>query len=111
MATIIKTPKEAKDILQKILDDRKLIEIKTDLQLGALDWGAAALERACRNGACFHREWAIIRYHANNMRANLLHDEITRGALKAAVFALYSWERQEAGEEDEGTTEEGAANE
>lgn len=102
MASIIKSAKFAKNVLQRILDDRKVVEEKGELQLGALDWGARALEKANANGACLYREAVIVRYQASHAAAVLLPCETyTREALKAAVWALDKMAQQEAGERDD----------
>lgn len=97
MASIVNNAAFAKKVLEDILEERKIIEAKKDIHMGALEWGANALEKACANGASFYREAAIVRYHANNRGAYLLCDEYTRGALKAAVFVLRSQAQKEAG--------------
>lgn len=101
MGSIVNNAAFAKKVLEDILEDRKIIEDKKDLHMGALEWGANALENACANGAAYHREAAIIRYQANNKGAVLLCDDYTRDALKAAVFVLRSQAQKEAGEMDE----------
>lgn len=86
--TYVMKPKLARDILQKILDERRRTGEKTVMQLEAVNVGACALERAVENGALLHREAAIMRYHASHKGAFMFTDDHTRGALKAAVARL-----------------------
>ena len=98
MASIIKSPKLAKKVLQGILDDRIIYGEKNEIQLAALDWGARALERANANGANLRHEAGIVRYQANNKTAVLLPcEDHTRGALKAAVVELEKMIKREEG--------------
>lgn len=102
MAMQIKTSRDAKNVLIKILDDRKEIAEKNCMQENALIWGARALTKAVEDGANFHHEAAILSYHANNKMAILFCDEGTRNAIKAAVFVL---DRAARKEEGKGTNE------
>ena len=79
---------EARQILQKILDDRKWIEHKSEHVTHAFEIGAKALERRVTNGAKLRNEAIIMRYHANNPGANLIHDKYTRRAMEVAIHAI-----------------------
>lgn len=84
----IMTAERAREVLQRILDDRKEIEEKSITQYNALNVAASVLEQANADGANMHHEACIMRYHACNIGAILFCDAYTRKALKAAVFQL-----------------------
>ena len=92
-------PKEARRILQKILDDRKYIESKSDSVLSAFDMGTVALSRLNARGASFRHEYMIMSYHAAHGSANLHQDEHTRNAIEQAIKALDAMEEYDI-EED-----------
>lgn len=79
---------DARNTLQRIYSERRYIDKKGDYLLLALHSGAAALERRNAKGAHFRREAAILRYHANNPNAIMMHDDYMRGALLAAINVL-----------------------
>lgn len=82
------SPKAYRDILQDILDKRKIIMTKSAIQQEALHFGAQVLDRMNESGAKMERDAAIVRYHSLNPGAHLLHDDYTRGALRAAIWAI-----------------------
>lgn len=79
---------EARRLLQKILDDRKWIEHKSEIITHAFEIGAKAVESRVANGAKLRNEAIIMRYHANNPGANLIHDKYTRQAIEVAIHAI-----------------------
>lgn len=79
---------EARWILQKILDDHKWIEHKSEHVMQAFDIGARAIESRVANGAKLHHEASIMRYHASNPGANVIHDKYTRQAIEVAIHAI-----------------------
>ena len=80
--------KSHRDILQAILDKRKVIMIKNAATTEAFNFGAVALERLNSSGANYTHEAGIMRYHASQPGAYLLQDQYTRRAIEAAIFAI-----------------------
>lgn len=86
--SIFQTQEDARDVLQQIYDQRKFIEKKSEIILGAFNQGAKALEHLNARGAHLYREAAIMRYHANNPGAYVVHDENMRRSILEAIRAL-----------------------
>ena len=84
----IMTPKLAAETLQSILDIRRDVREKTQMQLDALNIGANALEKAAETDPGLTQKAHIMRYHAGNKGAYMFQDDFTRGALKAAVSCI-----------------------
>lgn len=96
---------EARNTLQRVYTERRYIEKKGDYLLSALHAGAAAVERRNAKGARFQREAAILRYHANNHNAIMMHDDYMRGALLVAINVLNA-ELERMGKTDHTTEKE-----
>lgn len=82
------SPGAYKFTLQRILDDRKVIDKKTSMQMQAFECGARALEWANANGAQYMHEAAIMRYQAVQPLAVVMQDDHTRKAIRAAIAAI-----------------------
>ena len=82
------TARRARDVLQEILDERKMYASISVTQANAMHVAATILDQANADGASLIHEAGILWYHVHNIDAVLMCDAYTRNALKAAVFQL-----------------------
>lgn len=95
------TAQKARDVLREILDARKEIHEISLTQHNAIVLAVGFLDRANAEGADMHRAAAILRYHANEPKAELFCDEYTRGALEAAVNCINKYIAARGGGEND----------
>lgn len=82
------TPNQARETLRKILESRCILDFKNNSQANAFACGAWMIRQRINMGAHYERQLAIMQYHANNALAIVMQDEITREAIRCAIFCL-----------------------
>lgn len=93
------TPRQARETLREILESRCILDFKNNSQANAFACGAYMIQQRINRGARYERNLAVMQYHANNPLAVVMQDEITREAIRCAIFCLNLYIAEYKGEE------------